>query len=108
METKFTPSPWRFTQGDAGVDYSEPYCQVFADDGEFVIADINDKLCRETGKANGQLIAASPKMYGILEKILNSDMAIREEDEGRESAILNEVRAILMEARGESETGDQS
>jgi hypothetical protein len=53
------------------------------------------------GKSLARLFAAGPEMYEALECVLNSDMAQREEDEGRKSKTLSLVRAALAKARGE-------
>lgn len=50
--------------------------------------------------------AAAPDLYAACEAVLNSDMAMREEDEGRVSDMLNMVRAAVKKARGEEKPTD--
>ena len=53
---------------------------------------------------DAHLIAAAPDLYAACKAVLNSDMAMREEDEGHVSATLNIVRAALAKARGEAQS----
>lgn len=48
-----------------------------------------------------ELLDAIEKMKEILEATLNSDMAIREEDEGQSSVDLEAIRTCLKETFGE-------
>lgn len=113
---KFTPGPW--FPGHLGEDspcqctfvmsegYAGGIATIEVENSEKVgsrsVADgFNDAPPKEEAIANMHLTAAGPDMYAALEKVLNSDMAMREEDEGRKSDILEIVRAALARARGE-------
>ncbi len=103
---RWTPGPWRAGQPDP-IWYLDTATLVTGPDGR----EVADCSTRENGnfnpapdmrRANATLISAAPTMYAALESVLNSDMAMREEDEGRESDTLNLVRAALAKARGET------
>jgi hypothetical protein len=51
-------------------------------------------------EANAHLIAAAPELLRALELIVNSDMAMREEDEGEISTELSHARAAIAKAEG--------
>lgn len=46
------------------------------------------------------LFAAAPELLGFLKELLNSDIAMREEDEGEESELLNKARKLVAKAEG--------
>ncbi len=94
----------RFTEGPWEYDPSIPHL-IRAPKSGWITRDI----CRLDGstmaafnqRANGFLITASPTMYRMLQDILNSDMAMRAQDEGRTCPELERTRLIMAKARGE-------
>lgn len=52
-----TPEPWEWDAGDTGADASIPYCDVFKDAGNIIIASVNDRI--EGGRKNAAFIAAA-------------------------------------------------
>lgn len=108
--TKFTPGPWVYAP-----DYDENDGDIIINrDYEFPVAicfksDLRDEIQYdpEEVRANANLIAAAPDLYAALEEVLNSTMAMREEDfrydEGSVSDVLNLCRAVLAKARGENQ-----
>lgn len=56
--------------------------------------------------ANARLISASPDLLAALEAVANSDMAMREEDEGYTSSIMEQVRAAILKATIPSIAGE--
>lgn len=110
MELKYTPGPWLQSHrknGNMNNGHEMYSTQVYTPDGE-TIATIHwyPKPKNESGvigtyrEANAHLIAAAPDLYRALELILNSDMAMREEDEGEISTVLSIARAAIARAEG--------
>lgn len=97
LQTKFTPGPWR----SVGRCIHAPVLALGNPTSAIAFAlDCGAKSGRAPEvKANADLIAAAPEMYTALEAVINSDMAMREEDEGRISDTLSVVRAALVKAR---------
>jgi hypothetical protein len=60
------------------------------------------KLFSDVGSKTERIRNAAPQLLAACEAVINSDMAQREEDEGRTSAILSVVRAAIAQAKGES------
>jgi hypothetical protein len=88
----FTPGPW-YVGDDAAPDCPDHHNSGLAlvdtgRSGDWPIA----RLCEWN---NVNLIAAAPELLAALEAVLNSDMAQREEDEGRVSETLDKVRAAI-------------
>jgi len=54
-----TDGPWSWDCGDAGIDESQKYCTVSAEDdtGDFAIAEINDMYPPDGGRSNARFIA---------------------------------------------------
>ncbi|KKM20741.1 hypothetical protein LCGC14_1642450 [marine sediment metagenome] len=73
--TGHTPGPWDWDQGDDGTDYSHPYCTVTSEDGDLIIAEVNDRFDREIGAANAHLIAAAPKLLAALNALVSPQHA---------------------------------
>ncbi len=55
---KATSGKWEWDHGDVGTDHSEPYCTIYKDGGDLIIAEVNDKFSTEEGHANAALIVA--------------------------------------------------
>lgn len=106
MSTKFTPGPWRVDLYGAK-KYGPAYafspvggCGCCNSPWVMSLADYDSEQGKEECDANAALIAAAPDLYEALREIVNSDMAMREEDEGRESPTLTRARAALAKAEG--------
>lgn len=118
-ETGHSPGPWVADDGDG------QYFGVFQEGNGGAIAylvepgpmgitrrqmlpteDARDAILTEEYQhskehaANARLIAAAPTMLAALKAIINSDMAMREEDEGNHSSALDVVRAAIRKATG--------
>lgn len=101
INPQFTPGPWR-----ALTTTCEDDLEVFGPGDEEIcvcVHPMHSGIGHEQFEANAKLIAAAPEMYAALEAVLESDMAMREEDEGRQSSTLNLVRDCLAKARGEAD-----
>ncbi len=88
MSIKFTPGTWEIEVGCS---------QVFVTtENKFIHEGNVDTISgnREERIANAYLIKTSPKMYAMLEFLVNNDSI-------NDSSIDNEVLALLAEARGE-------
>ena len=68
-EPKWTPGDWQRDYGDIGDDSSRPYCVVHVNDGEIILADVNDRFDQEQGRANARLFASAKALYRALEAI---------------------------------------
>lgn len=111
-EERHTPGPWRACRnGDCtcgsvwSIPGDFPVCTVQGEPVAVVhqhMADAPDLIYQsitpEMKAANGRLIAAAPDLLGALRAIVNSDMAMREEDEGRVSPELEAARAAIAKA----------
>lgn len=89
-ETKFTPAPWVLEPTPSGLAV-----EVFSGD---------DFICRTRIK-DGALIAAAPDLYAALERVLSEmqEMAARSDLISDDEALaMNEARAALARARGET------
>jgi len=66
----YTPGPWTWDAGPADFDGggSLRYCDVSANDGDLIIASINDFFNKAEGHANARLIAAAPSMVEALKE----------------------------------------
>lgn len=73
---KPTPGPWEWDAGDIGQDYPAPYCNVFVDAGNLIIAQVNDRFSREIGHANARLIAAAPDTAAKLDRLKVDNTAL--------------------------------
>ena len=67
-----TPGPWFWAAGDAGPETSQPYCDVYVDGGNLIIANVNDKFDREIGHANAELIARAPQLEEHRDELLRA------------------------------------
>lgn len=91
--SKHTPGPWSYNYiGSHG------YCiyEGATPGGKHIGLSILYK--KDGGEANARLIAAAPDLLEALRVVLNSDMAMREEDEGQTSKTLDVVRAAIAKA----------
>lgn len=94
METKFTKGEW-----DAVID--DQQCWIDSDEG--LIADLQQSDAPyQEADANAYLMAISPKMYKMLERVCNELIPIAGETEKQESFRF-EILDLLAEARGEHE-----
>ena len=92
METKFTKGEW-----DAVIDNWQ--CWIDSDEG--LVADLgHSDVPYQEAEANAHLIAASPEMYEMLERVCNELIPIAGETEKQESFRF-EILDLLAEARGE-------
>ena len=91
-----TAGEWAWDQGDAGIDFREPYCTVFVVDDGPIIAEVNDRFSREQGRANARLIAAAKNMRDALRRILS--VAEEYEDDEFVADACIEARAALAKA----------
>lgn len=92
---KHTPGPWTVHGRRAGLTIRDAKDRPVA---EPWLTDIS----HDEREANARLIAAAPELLAALYTVLGSDMAQREEDEGRVSDTLNTLRAAIAKARGEA------
>jgi hypothetical protein len=96
-----TKGPWQAKPPRIGAAIT-----IYGADGEFPVATTCSNTSPATMQAhrdgtvaaNARLIAAAPVMYEALRAVLNSDMAMREEDEAFTSETLNLVRHAIAEA----------
>ncbi|CAA2139527.1 hypothetical protein [Hyphomicrobium sp. ghe19] len=84
-DTAFTPGPWKWDAGDVGQDYAVPYCDVYADDRDAVIASVSNP-------DDAPLIAAAPDLYEALKAL---------DDRGHTMATWELAKRALAKARGE-------
>ena len=104
METKFTPGPWRMSESKTVLD--DFVCNIHQDDNADYTPNYSDVATTIVGElkeiqlANAHLIAASPKMYKMLERVCNELIPIAGETEKQESFRF-EILDLLAEARGE-------
>jgi hypothetical protein len=94
-----TPGPWQVHS-----DHS-PYDLTIIgnvdgplEDGFYNYSTVCDVADTADADGNLALIAAAPELLEALHAVLNSDMAMREEDEGNVSKVLNKVRAAIAKA----------
>jgi hypothetical protein len=88
-----TPGPWKARKSPHGPRY---LCVQIGKDEAYTTLELEP--------ADARLMAAAPEMLAALRAVLNSDMAMREEDEGRVSEVLNEVRKAIAKAGARRET----
>lgn len=92
-------APWKFEETNHGVSYAPAYGLLDCDGIPLGIdirtADINSKPITNA-IAKGHLVAASPKMFDVLKKILIEFPACRITAE-----TMTEVRDVIGEAKGE-------
>ena len=76
MKTKFTPGPWvkaknvKFDITDAGNDWSEPaWCEIVDSNGMVTAIVPTFKMNCVEMEANRKLIARSPDMFKMLERV---------------------------------------
>ena len=100
---KATSGKWEWDHGDVGTDHSEPYCTIYKDGGDLIIAEVNDKFSTEEGHANAALIVAlhncAPELLAVAEA---AESYIDEVDNGlisgthdRRAHMLHVTRAAL-------------
>lgn len=100
VDTKHTPliigQPW-FRQVDDEILGRD------ADGEVFVIAQVNPlaEMPGEVTDNHARLLTAAPELLAALQTIVNSDMAMREEDEGNTSSELTAARAAIAKATEE-------
>jgi hypothetical protein len=92
--------PWRADGPDDFGDYN-----ILNDDDSLAIAAVVSNMRpAECVAANAAFIVRAVNCHAelveALEAIVNSDMALREEDEGRTSPELERARAVIAKARG--------
>jgi len=105
----FTPGPWKWVFSESSdSSYLVPTHHEDAEKYPSLCCVADDgSACGEYGATldpnspDAHLIAAAPEMYEALKSVLNSDMAMREEDEGNISPTLEIIRTVLAKARGE-------
>lgn len=96
-----TPGPWTVEESPNYQGIPGLYGATICGSGHGVlIAEIRgavqiDGTRHTENGANAKLLAAAPEMLAALQLILNSDMAMREEDEGNVSPMLDLVRAVI-------------
>ena len=112
---KHTPGPWEISQDQPGIG-EVPEIGISATNPRtgnvYMVATaipcgsgrLDRDLMPEMTAANARLIAAAPDMLRALELIVNSDMAQREEDEGKISTELAHARAAIAKATGSEAT----
>lgn len=95
--------PWRYV-GNSW-QYTTIYdandrtvCRLDLEDWD-VTEDNQDELEKEQERV-ARIIAAAPELLGALERIVDSDMAQREEDEGNVSSELEMARSVIAKATG--------
>ena len=90
MKTKHTPGPWSYDHAPQDYDGagSPAYSTITAENGEIVIAEINDLI--PSGLANARLIVAAPALL---------EFAIRVRNTTSSSRIKREATAVIAEAR---------
>ena len=102
MEHKHTQGPWQLDKAisprNAPIIYSPSAQRVVCALHYEHVAGSGDYGAFDNLEANAALIAAAPDMLRALELILNSDMAMREEDEGEISTELSHARAAVSKA----------
>jgi hypothetical protein len=88
-----TPGPWKVRKSPYGPRY---LCVQIGKDDRYTTSELEP--------ADARLMAAAPEMLAALRAVLNSDMAMREEDEGRFSEVLNGVRTAIAKAGARRKT----
>lgn len=92
-----TPGPWKM-----GRNGKQSYRNIESSDNILIATcwpygNVEDLLI---ANANAQLISAAPELLQVVKELLNSDIAMREEDEGNESKLLNKIRSMVAKAEG--------
>lgn len=93
----FTPGPWSFIPEDnwiSDVTGKHRICTPHSHTSGLTV---------EQRNANAHLIAASPKMYQVLEDVLDAltDGGLRVFDKDQNDYHTNSIKEVLAEARGE-------
>ena len=90
MKTKHTPGPWSYDRAPQDYDGagSPAYSTITAENGEIVIAEVNDLI--PSGLANAHLAAAAPSLLEFAVRVRNTTSSTR---------IKREATAVIAEAR---------
>ena len=90
MNTKHTPGPWSYDRAPRDHDGagSPAYSTITAENGEIVIAEVNDLI--PSGLANAHLAAAAPSLLEFAVRVRNTTSSTR---------IKREATAVIAEAR---------
>lgn len=100
MTIGHTPGPWIVGKQSKKLTYRLIDAKNWGSLAKVVVRMEGASENNKQGEANAHLIAAAPDMFRVLELILNSDMAQREEDEGEISTELAHARAAVAKAEG--------
>lgn len=105
MKASFTPGPWHVGAGNGAGS-------VFADVGRmrlenggttlFPIAFFEMGWLKEVDEANGLLIAASPELFALAERVARLNRDAGEIGAGMLAQLVDEARAVVAKAKGET------
>ena len=82
MKTKHTPGPWSYDRAPRDYDGagSPAYSTITAENGEIVIAEVNDMI--PSGLANAHLLVAAPDLLDALQMMLGRELMGGDQREG--------------------------
>ena len=103
MKTKHTPGPWSYDRAPQDYDGagSPAYSTITAENGEIVIAEVNDLI--PSGLANAHLLVAAPDLLdALLESTAELEALMKDKAfyQGGQN-ILDRARVTIAKANGE-------
>lgn len=101
--SKHTPGPWGWDAGIVPPDGPERYADIYADDGDTIVANFNALI--PEGEANARLIAAAPdllaRLKGVLPLIEWAESVVDPLFKPKVAATIESIRAALSKAESE-------
>ncbi len=93
-----TPEPWKWDCGVMPPDGPETYADIYADDGDLIIAQFNDQITE--GRANARLITnAHSDIAYLLSRVRELEADLESTIEGQANAIKAATDAIFERDR---------